>query len=496
MTLEPLDPSPLARQARWLEAYDFRVRVAERGRVISVGDGIAWIDGLPSAAMDEVLHFDDGSRGLVFHLGAQRIGAILLNRGDRGQGLAAGSTAYLSGRTLEVEVGDAYLGRVVDPLGHALDGAAPLPATARRPLEPLSPPIPARDFVDCPLTTGCKIVDAMIPIGKGQRQLIIGDAGTGKSALALDTVIAQAGRNVLCVYVLISQKRSAVVATIETLRRAGALEYTCVVVAEATALPGMKYIAPFAGCALAEAWMWRGRDVLIIYDDLTTHARVYRELSLLLRRPPGREAYPGDIFFLHSRLLERATRLAARSGGGSLTALPLVETEQGEISAYIPTNLISITDGQIYLDPRLFAAGILPAIDVTRSVSRIGGKAQHPAIKAEAGRMKLDYLQFQELEVFTRFGSKLEASVEAKIRRGRLLRELLKQDRLAPLSPEQQLAWLIAYNAGLFDGLAGEEVAARLQQLLAGMQRQALALEGRRSAWLAAVRDSLGQPPP
>jgi len=286
------------------------------------------------------------------------------------------------------------------------------------------------------------MIDTMIPIGKGQRQLIIGDAGVGKSALALDTVIAQKGRKVLCVYVLISQKRSSVVATIETLRRTSALEYTCVVVAEATAMPGLKYIAPFAGCALAEGWMAAGRDVLVVYDDLTTHAKAYRELSLLLRRPPGREAYPGDIFYLHSRLLERSTCLAAASGGGSMTALPLIETEQGELSAYIPTNLISITDGQVYLDPRLFAyldprlfaAGFLPAIDITRSVSRIGGKAQHPAIKAEAGRIKLDYLQFQELEIFTRFGSRLEAGVAAKIRRGSLLRELLKQERLAPLA--------------------------------------------------------------
>ncbi len=491
MSMDKLPASPLVRQAAWLAGYAFQLRLAEQGRVVSVGDGIAWIDGLPSAAMDEVLRFADGSRGLVFHLGAERIGAILLNQGSGEKELTAGAAAYMTGRTLDIGVGDAYLGRVVDPMGSALDGGPPIQPTSRRPLEPPSPPIPARDFVDRPLVSGGKMIDTMIPIGKGQRQLIIGDAGTGKSALALDTVIAQKGRNVLCVYVLISQKRSSVVATIETLRRTGALEYSCVVVAEATAMPGLKYIAPFAGCALAEGWMSAGRGVLVVYDDLTTHAKAYRELSLLLRRPPGREAYPGDIFYLHSRLLERSTCLAAASGGGSMTALPLVETEQGEISAYIPTNLISITDGQVYLDPRLFAAGFLPAIDITRSVSRIGGKAQHPAIKFEAGRMKLDYLQFQELEIFTRFGSRLEASVETKIRRGRLLRELLKQERLAPLAPEQHMAWLVAYNEGLFDGLASDQLAAQLSRLFDNLGALSLSLENSREDWRLAVRAAL-----
>ena len=483
--------SPLSRQSDWLDGYDFRLRMAEQGRVVAVGDGIAWVEGLPSAAMDEVLRFADGSRGLVFHLGSARVGAILLSQGSGQQGLTAGTAAFLSGHHLEIGVGDAYLGRVVDPMGRPLDAGAVIQTTSRRPLEPDSPPIIARDFVNRPLVSGGKMVDTMIPIGKGQRQLIIGDAGTGKSALALDAIVAQKGRDVLCVYVLISQKRSAVVATVETLRRTGALDFTCVVVAEATALPGLKYIAPFAGCALAEGWMYAGRDVLVVYDDLTTHARAYRELSLLLRRPPGREAYPGDIFFLHSRLLERSTCLAAQYGGGSMTALPLVETEQGEIAAYIPTNLISITDGQVYLDPRLFAAGFLPAIDVTRSVSRIGGKAQHSAIKAEAGRMKLDYLQFQELEIFTRFGSRLEAGVEAKIRRGRLLRELLKQDRLCPLMPEQHMAWLIAYNEGLFDGLDSILLAERMAILFRALAERPISLDAPRESWLAAVRSGL-----
>ena len=477
--------SPLARQANWLDGYAFRLRITEQGRVVSVGDGVVWIEGLPSAAMDEVLEFEDGSRGLVFHLGSERIGAILLSRGS---GLNAGAATFLTGKTLDIGVGDAFLGRVIDPLGTPLDGGQPIPAIARRALETGSPPIIARDFVNRPLMSGWKMVDTMVPIGKGQRQLVIGDAGTGKSALALDTVLAQKGRDVVCVYVLISQKRSAIVSTIETLRQSAALDFTCVVVAEATAMPGLKYIAPFAGCALAEGWMWAGRDVLVVYDDLTTHARTYRELSLLLHRPPGREAYPGDIFYLHSRLLERSTCLGAANGGGSMTALPLVETEQGEIAAYIPTNLISITDGQIYLDSRLFAAGLLPAIDVTRSVSRIGGKAQHAAIKTEAGRMKLDFLQFQELEIFTRFGSRLEASVEAKIRRGRTLRELLKQERLSPLTSEQQLAWLIAYNEGLFDGIELSSIAARLARLLVEVGRLPLSLDDSRETWLPAIR--------
>ncbi len=481
----------------WLADYRPHLRISEVGKLVAIGDGIARIEGLPSAAMDEILRFGDGSEALVFDLGQQHIGAILLNQRE---GLTAGASAHLTGRHLDIGVGDGFLGRVVDPLGHPLDGGLPVEFSRRRALEVASPPITARDFVERPLFSGNKMVDTMIPIGKGQRQLIIGDAGTGKSSLALDTVVAQKGRNVLCVYVLISQKRSAVVATLETLRQAGVLDISCIVVAEATTTPGLKFLAPFAGCALAEEWMGAGRDVLVVYDDLSTHARAYRELSLLLRRPPGREAYPGDIFYLHSRLLERSTCLAPRLGGGSMTSLPIVETEQGEIAAYIPTNLISITDGQIYLDPALYARGFLPAIDLTRSVSRIGGKAQVPALKGEAGRMKLDFLQFLELEVFTRFGSRLEASVEAKIRRGRLLRELLKQDRLSPLSPEQHMAWLVAFNAGLFDGLEGADIHARLGKLLqrAGADSPSLSLGS--DAWHVIVSRWLqerdDEPPP
>jgi F-type H+/Na+-transporting ATPase subunit alpha len=316
---------------------------------------------------------------------------------------------------------------------------------------------------------------------------VIGDNGLGKSSFALDTVINQKDQNVLCIYVLIGQKRSTVLNTMETLRAAGALKYTTVVVAEATTTPGLKYLAPFAGCAAAEAWMAQGKDTLIVYDDLTTHAQAYRELSLLLRRPPGREAYPGDIFYLHSRLLERSTHLAASHGGGSMTALPIVETREGEIAAYIPTNLISITDGQIYFDASLFESGFLPAVDVRKSVSRIGGKAQHPAIAREAGHMKLDYLQFLELEVFTRFGARLEASIEAKIKRGRVLREALKQDRLSPMPVEFQMAWLVAFNEGLLDAMAPGDIPAALDRLAQGVEKSGLQLEEIHEHWKQAV---------
>lgn len=481
--------SPLDRQADWLDRYRFAPRITELGRVVAVGDGVVWVQGLPSAALDDMLLLGDGSRAVVFHLTETLIGGIVLYETP---GLTAGEEAHLLTQRLGIPVGDALLGRVIDPMGNPLDGH-PAPECARRqPLYAPSPPILDRDYVQAPLSTGIKMIDTLIPIGKGQRQLIIGDEGTGRSALAIDTVINQKGQGVYCVYVLISQKRSTTINTIETFRRHGALEYTTVVVAEASALPGLNYFAPFAGCAIAEAWMQRGRDTLVVYDDLSTHAVTYRELSLLLRRPPGREAYPGDIFYLHARLLERATCLAHAKGGGSMTALPIVQTQQGEIAAYIPTNLISITDGQIYLDQALFAGGFRPAIDITRSVSRIGGKAQHPRIKAEAGRMKLDYLQFLELEVFTRFGARLEASLEAKIRRGRVLREILKQDRLNPLPIEFQMAWLVAFNEGLFDATPPPAIPERLAHLLAELRQSSLSLNDDRARWVQAVSNWLG----
>jgi len=488
MAAEPARPDLLARRARWIASYEPALRVVEQGRVASVGDGIAWVEGLPSAAMDELLDLEDGSRALVFQLQERRVGAILLYQTEA---LTAGTHARLTGRRLEVPVGDELLGRVVDPLGAPLDGLAAAACERRAPLDVPAPPIVERTFVSRPLYAGNRIIDTMIPIGKGQRQLVIGDNGVGKSALAIDTVINQRDKGVKCVYVLVGQKRSTVVNTIETLRSRDALAHTVVVVAEATALPGLKYLAPYAGCAIAEAWMGAGEDTLVVYDDLSTHARIYRELSLLLQRPPGREAYPGDIFYLHSRLLERATCLAGSAGGGSMTALPIVETMQGEIAAYIPTNLISITDGQVYMSPQLFDAGVLPAIDVTRSVSRIGGSAQHPAIKAEAGRTKLDYLQFLELEVFTRFGARLEPAVEARIRRGRVLREALKQDRLAPVPIELEMAWLVAFNEGLLDDAPPEEVAGRIARLAQGLGREPMSLDAERAKWVAAVKSWL-----
>jgi F-type H+-transporting ATPase subunit alpha len=486
--LADVSPGPLALKARWLEEYEPRVRLQERGHVTAVGDGIAWITGLPSAAIDDVLAFEDGSHGLVFDLTGERIGAVLLHATDT---LTAGTACHRSGHRLSLPVGDELLGRVVDPLGLPLDNAPPPKARFRQRLEAPSPPIVAREFVREPLYTGIKIIDTLIPIGKGQRQLLLGDDGLGRSALALDTVINQRDRDVYCVYVLVGQKRSTAIATIETLRQYGAMAYTTVVVAEASSLPGLQHLAPFAGCAIAEFWMNRGRDTLVVYDDLTSHAETYRELSLLLRRPPGREAFPGDIFSVHARLLERATCLNAAHGGGSMTALPIVETHEGEIASYIPTNLISITDGQIYLDHELFAGGFRPAIDIAKSVSRIGGAAQHPKIKNEAGRMKLDYLQYLELEVFTRFGARLEASMEAAIARGRVLREILKQDRLVPLHEEFQLAWLIAFNDGLFEAVSEERVPELLEILRHRTDSHSLGLEKSREDWSRAVAEWL-----
>ncbi|MFK5950285.1 MAG: F0F1 ATP synthase subunit alpha, partial [Methylococcales bacterium] len=376
-------------------------------------------------------------------------------------------------------------------LGLPLDGDTPPVTKDRQALENLSPPIVARDYVQQPLYTGNKIIDTLIPIGKGQRQLLVGDEGLGRSALALDAIINQRDKNVYCVYVLIGQKRSTVINTIELLRKHDALSYTAIVVAEASTLPGLQHLAPFSGCAIAEFWMNQGRDTLIVYDDLSTHAKTYRELSLLLRRSPGREAYPGDIFYVHARLLERATCLNASHGGGSMTALPIIETQQGEIADYIPTNLISITDGQIYLDRELFVAGFRPAIDIARSVSRIGGKAQHTRIKEEAGRIKLDYLQFLELEVFTRFGAKLEATMEAAIKRGRILRELLKQGRLSPHTIEFQLAWLIAFNEGLFLELELEKLPTLLESLAARVNLSTLTLDSPRDQWQTALSNWL-----
>ena len=479
------------RQADWLKDYRPSIRIKEQGKVISIGDGITWISGLPQAAIDDILAFQDGSQAMVFDLDENRVGAVLLHQTDQ---LTAGTTVCLTGKLLSVPASDSLLGRVISPQGMPLDDRPLPPHLPWQPLEAKSPAIMARDFVRKPIYTGIKIIDTLIPIGKGQRQLLIGDEGLGRSSIALDTVINQQGQNVRCVYVLIGQKRSKVVNVIHTLRDYSALDYTTVVVAEASALPGLQHLAPFAGCAIAEFWMQQGHDTLVVYDDLTTHAKTYRELSLLLRRPPGREAFPGDIFSVHARLLERATCLNASHGGGSMTALPIVETNQGEIAAYIPTNLISITDGQIYLDHDLFVSGFRPAIDIARSVSRIGGAAQHPRIKEEAGRLKLDYLQFLELEVFSRFGARLEASMEAAIKRGRVLREMLKQDRLMPLPVSVQLAWLVAFNDGCFDGVDPADVAEQFDTLVQHTQHSGLVLDSPREKWSDLIASCLSCP--
>jgi F-type H+-transporting ATPase subunit alpha len=481
----------LDRQSDWLKAYRPSIRIREQGKVVSIGDGIAWLSGLPMAAIDDILVFDEGSRAMVFDLTEKLVGAVLLRQTDR---LTAGTTASLTGKLLSVPVGDSLLGRVIDPQGIPLDDQPLPPHLPRQHLEAKSPVITARDFVHKPIYTGIKIIDTLIPVGKGQRQLIIGDEGLGRSSIALDTVINQRSQDVRCIYVLIGQKRSKVVSIIDTLREYDALEYTTVVVAEASGLPGLQHLAPYAGCAIAEFWMQQGHDTLVVYDDLTTHARTYRELSLLLRRPPGREAFPGDIFSVHARLLERATCLNAAHGGGSMTALPIVETQHGEIAAYIPTNLISITDGQIYLDHTLFVSGFRPAIDIARSVSRIGGDAQHPRIKEESARMKLDYLQFLELEVFTRFGARLEASMEATIKRGRVLREILKQGRLMPLPVTVQLAWLTAFNDGRFDGIDPEDVSAQMDALVQRTRHSSLTLDSPREEWLDLIAGCLTSP--
>jgi len=480
--------SLLEKRQHWLDRYQTQVRYSEQGKVVSIGDGIVWISGLPSAAIDDLLILEDNCHAMVFDLTQKLIGAVLLRSSDK---LRAGSTVSSSGRRLSIGVSDELLGRVVDPLGEILDDGGPIQHARFTPLETASPPIIERDFVNRPFYTGNKIIDSMIPLGRGQRQLILGDDGLGRSSIAIDAVIHQKDQNMRCVYVLIGQKRSSVLNTINTLRQYDALSYTTVVVAEANSLPGLQQLAPFAGCAIAESWMRQGHDTLVVYDDLSTHAKIYRELSLLVRRPPGREAYPGDIFSLHARLLERATCLNTANGAGSMTALPILETQQGEISAYIPTNLISITDGQIYLERKLFAAGIRPAIDIGRSVSRIGGAAQHAMIKSETRRMKLDYLQFLELEVFTRFGARLEKSMERAIKRGQILREILKQERLQPLAIRLQLAWLIAFNDGLFDQADIEQVEEWLAKLIERSQHSQLDLHHARESWSEFVKSAM-----
>jgi F-type H+-transporting ATPase subunit alpha len=433
------------------------LRTREVGRVLSVGNGIALVAGLPGVRAEELVRFPGGLLGLAFNVDPTEVGVVLL--GEMGQ-LKAGAEARLTGRVLDVPVGEGLLGRVVDALGRPLDNQGPIRTLERRPVERDAPPIMARAPVTVPLQTGLKVVDALVPIGRGQRELILGDRQTGKTAIVLDTLINQRDTGVICVYCAIGQRDAAVAQLIADLREQEVMDYCIVLVAPGEALPGLHFVAPYAATSMAEFFMEQGRDVLIIYDNLSNHARSYRELSLLLRRPPGREAYPGDIFYIHSRLLERSTHLRPEHGGGSLTALPIVETEAQNIAAYIPTNLISITDGQIYLTPGLFQKGIFPAVDVGKSVSRVGGKAQLPAYRAVAGDLRLSYSQFQELEAFSRFGTRLDERTRQTLEHGYRVREALKQAQFDPMPVAAQIAVLLAVTQGLFDELPLEQVAA------------------------------------
>ncbi|TAM62720.1 MAG: alternate F1F0 ATPase, F1 subunit alpha [Rhodanobacter sp.] len=441
-------------------AFAPNLSLQEVGTVTAVSTGIARVSGLPGAGFEEILQFPGGVSGIAFNLDEDEISVVLLDDYTR---LHAGDEVRRTGRVMDVAVGDGLLGRVIDPLGRPLDGNGVVTASTRAPIERPAAAIMDRAPVTEPLQSGLKVVDALIPIGRGQRELIVGDRQTGKTTLAIDTILNQRGHDVLCVYCAIGQRAAAVAKTLAVLRRQGAMEYTVVLVTEGNDPPGLTYIAPYAATSIAEHFMEAGRDVLIVYDDLTQHARAYRELSLLLRRPPGREAFPGDIFYIHSRLLERATHLCPERGGGSLTALPVIETEAQNISAYIPTNLISITDGQIYLSPSLFELGVLPAVDVGKSVSRVGGKAQRAAYRAVAGDLKLAYAQFEELETFARFGARLEEDTRKRIEHGRRIRACLKQAEFSPVPVPAQIAVLLTLMAGLFDPVPLDRMAAAEQ---------------------------------
>lgn len=437
-----------------IEGYEKKISMEETGTVISVGDGVARIYGLEKAMAGEMLEFPGGVIGMVLNLEEDNVGAVLFG----GQTLVKeGDTVKRTGRISSVPVGEGLLGRVVNPLGQPLDGKGPLDYKEFRPIEKLAPGVVDRLPVNQPLQTGLKAIDSMIPIGRGQRELIIGDRQTGKTALAIDTIINQKGKDVYCFYIAIGQKRSSVAQVVKVLEEYGAMEYTTVVAATASDPAPLLYIAPYAGCAMGEYFRDSGRHALCVYDDLSKQAASYRQLSLLLRRPPGREAYPGDIFYLHSRLLERAAKLNKDFGGGSLTALPIVETQAGDFSAYIPTNVISITDGQIYLEGELFYSGIRPAINVGLSVSRVGGAAQIKAMKQLAGSLRLDLAQYREMAAFAQFGSELDPATQAQLNRGQRMVEILKQDQYVPLAVEKQIMIIYAGTNGYLDDLAIEE---------------------------------------
>jgi F-type H+-transporting ATPase subunit alpha len=437
-----------------IEHYEKAIDVSEVGSVISVGDGIARIHGLEKVMAGELIEFPHDVAGIAMNLEEDQVGSVLL--GDYTE-IKEGDEVRRTRRIMSVPVGDALIGRVVDALGHPIDDKGPLNTTQFNPVERLAPGVVARQPVKEPMQTGIKAIDAMIPIGRGQRELIIGDRQTGKTAIALDTIINQKGGDMICIYVAIGQKRSTVAQVVKTLQDAGAMDYTIVVAATASDPAPMQYIAPFSGCAMGEFFRDGGRHALCIYDDLSKHAAAYREISLLLRRPPGREAYPGDVFYLHSRLLERAAKLSAKQGGGSLTALPFIETQAGDVSAYIPTNVISITDGQIFLEADLFNSNVRPAINVGISVSRVGGNAQIKAMKQIAGSMRLDLAQYRDLAAFAQFGSDLDKASLAQLNRGKHLVEILKQNQYQPLPVEKQIAIIFAGTQGYLDDIPVEQ---------------------------------------
>ena len=440
MSLRPEEISSVIKEQ--IKKYSTKLEVSDVGTVIQVADGIARIHGLEKAMQGELLEFPGEIYGMVLNLEEDNVGAVLL--GDTSS-ISEGDTVKTTGRVVEVPVGDALLGRVVNALGQPIDGKGPIQSKKYRQIERVASGVISRKSVDTPLQTGIKAIDSMVPIGRGQRELIIGDRQTGKTAIAIDTIINQKGQNVNCIYVAIGQKASTVASIVNTLEEYGAMDYTTVVASTASELAPLQYIAPYSGCAIGEEWMEAGKDVLIIYDDLSKHAAAYRTLSLLLKRPPGREAYPGDVFYLHSRLLERAARLSDALGGGSLTALPIIETQAGDVSAYIPTNVISITDGQIYLETEMFNSGFRPAVNPGLSVSRVGGSAQIKAMKKIAGPIRIDLAQYRELAAFAQFGSDLDADTKEKLAQGERIREVLKQPQYKPMPVEKQV--MIIYAA-------------------------------------------------
>jgi F-type H+-transporting ATPase subunit alpha len=438
-------------------SFQAPTKTVDVGTVLQVGDGIARLSGLPNARAAELVEFDNGTLGIVFNLEAENVGVIIMGEST---GIAEGQTVRGTGRIVSVPVGEGMIGRVINAVGQPVDGKGPIKSDKFRPIERIAPNVVSRKSVDTPVQTGIKAIDAMIPIGRGQRELIIGDRQTGKTALAIDAIINQRGGDLICIYVAIGQRQSQVAQVIATLEKHGAMAHTVVVAATASEPAALQYIAPYAGCAIGEEFMEQGKDALIIYDDLSKHAQAYRQVSLLLRRPPGREAYPGDVFYLHSRLLERAARMAPAFGGGSLTALPIIETQAGDISAYIPTNVISITDGQIFLESDLFYAGIRPAVNPGLSVSRVGGAAQTRAMKQVAGKMKLELAQFRELAAFAQFGSDLDPATQRQLDRGQRITEILKQPQYQPVALEKQVMVFYAVTNNYLDKVPQDKVKA------------------------------------